>query len=121
MGNMTSGLQRFLRASRTSSQADEISWRGLIERSHDGVLVVGTEGRVCYANPAAAALLGWSVEQLIGSMFGYPLCEGAPTQVEIARANALALTVEMRMARTIWNDTTAWFVSLQDITERSRV
>jgi PAS domain S-box-containing protein len=121
MGNMTSGLQRLLRSSRNIGPTDEVSWRGLIERSHDGVMVVGAEGRVCYVNPAAAALLGWSVEQLVGSMFGYPLCEGAPTQVEITRANAPTRTVEMRLAQTTWNDGPAWFVSLHDITERSRV
>lgn len=121
MGDMASGWQRLLRSSRGIAQADEISWRGLIERSHDGVMVVGAEGRVCYVNPAAAALLGWTAGQLVGSMFGYPLCEGAPTQVEIARASAPALVVEMRMARTRWNDAPAWFVSLQDITERKRV
>ncbi|HEX6613922.1 MAG TPA: GAF domain-containing protein [Rhodanobacteraceae bacterium] len=121
MGDMASGWQRLLRSSRNIGQADEISWRGLIERSQDGVMVVGEEGRVCYVNPAAAALLGWTAEQLVGSMFGYPLCEGAPTQVEIARANAPALVVEMRMARTNWNESPAWFVSLQDITERKRV
>jgi len=118
---MTSGLQRLLWNSRAPTDGDEVSWRGLIERSHDGVLVVGAEGRVCYANPAAATLLGWSVEQLIGSMFGYPLCEGAPTQVEIGRANAPSLTVEMRLAQTTWNGAPAWFVGLHDITERHRL
>ena len=121
MGNMASGLQRLLRNARVPSDGDEVSWRGLIEHSHEGVLVVGTEGRVCYANPAAAALLGWSVEQLIGSMFGYPLCEGAPTQVEIARANAPSMTVELRLAQTTWNGAPAWFASLHDITERHRL
>lgn len=121
MGNMTSGLQRLLKGSKTFGEADEVSWRGLIERSHEGVLVVGMDGRVRYANPAAATLLGWSVEQLIGSAYGYPLCEGAPTQVEIARANAPALTVEMRLAQTSWNEMPAWFVSLHDVTERHRL
>lgn len=121
MGNMTSGLQRLLRSSRNLGREDEVSWRGLVERSHDGVLVVGPEGRVCYANPAAAALLGWSVEQLIGSMYGYPLREGEPTQVEITRANAPSLTVEMRLAQTTWNGAQAWFVNLHDITERHRL
>ena len=118
---MASGLQRLLRSSRVPSEGDEVSWRGLVERSHDGVLVVGAEGRVCYANPAAAALLGWSVEQLVDSMYGYPLCEGAPTQVEIARANGPGRTVEMRLAQTTWNGAPAWFVSLHDITERHRL
>jgi PAS domain S-box-containing protein len=121
MGNMSSGLQRLLRGSRNSDQNDEISWRGLVERSHDGVLVVGPEGRVRYANPAAAALLGWSVEQLIGSTYGYPLREGEPRSVEIARANAPSLTVEMRLAQTTWDAGPAWFVSLHDVTERHRL
>jgi len=43
MGNMTSGLQRLLWNSRAPTDGDEVSWRGLIERSHDGVLVVGAE------------------------------------------------------------------------------
>ncbi|MGN6314123.1 MAG: GAF domain-containing protein [Rhodanobacteraceae bacterium] len=121
MGNMATGLQRLLRSPRNPDQAGEGSWRGLIERSHDGVLVVGTEGRVCYANPAAAVLLGWSVEQLVGSMYGYPLCEGPPSQVEIARASTPSLTVEMRLSQTTWNGAPAWFVHLHDITERRRV
>lgn len=122
MGNMVSGWQWLLRGSRGAAvEADEASWRGLIERSPDGVLVVGGDARVRYANPAAAKLLGWSVEQLIGSAYGYPLREDAPTQVEITRADAPSLTVEMRLAQTSWNGEPAWFVSLHDATERHRL
>lgn len=121
MGNMVSGWQWLSRGSRAGVEADEASWRGLIERSPDGVLVVGGDARVRYANPAAAKLLGWSVEQLIGSAYGYPLGEGAPSQVEITRAEAPSLTVEMRLAQTSWNGEPAWFVSLHDATERHRL
>ncbi|HET7557334.1 MAG TPA: PAS domain-containing protein, partial [Rhodanobacteraceae bacterium] len=116
-----SGWQWLSRGSRAPVEADEASWRGLIERSPDGVLVVGGDARVRYANPAAAKLLGWSVEQLIGSAYGYPLSEGAPSQVEITRAEAPSLTVEMRLAQTSWNGEPAWFVSLHDATERHRL
>jgi len=121
MGNMISGWQWLLGSSRAPVEADEASWRGLIERSPDGVLVVGPDARVRYANPAAAALLGWSIEQLIGSAYGYPLREDAPGQVEIMRADAPSLTVEMRLAQTSWNGEPAWFVSLHDATERHRL
>lgn len=120
MGNMISGWQ-WLLGPRAPVEADEASWRGLIERSPDGVLVVGADARVRYANPAAAALLGWSIEQLIGSAYGYPLREDAPGQVEIMRADAPSLTVEMRLAQTLWNGEPAWFVSLHDATERHRL
>lgn len=120
MGNMVSGWQ-WLWSSKAPVDADEASWRGLIERSPDGVLVVGGDERVRYANPAAAALLGWSVEQLIGSAYGYPLSEGGPSQVEITRSDAPSLTVEMRLAQTSWNGEPSWFVGLHDVTERHRL
>jgi len=118
---MKLGFQQWLRGSPTINLGEDAGWRTLIECSHDGVLVVGIDGRVRCANPSAAVLLGWSVEQLTGSTFGYPLRVGAPTQVEITRPNAASLTVEMRLAQTTWEGSAAWFVSLHDVTERQRL
>jgi PAS domain S-box-containing protein len=42
-------------------------FRGLVERSHDGEVLVGPDGTVRYANPAAARLLGFAADELTGT------------------------------------------------------
>lgn len=47
-------------------QASERRFRGLIENSHDVVLVLGVEGRVLYASPALTAGVGYTAESVLG-------------------------------------------------------
>ncbi len=47
-------------------QESERRFRGLIENSHDVVLVLGEEGRVLYASPSLAAWLGHTAESALG-------------------------------------------------------
>ncbi|AMV29417.1 Sensor protein FixL [Gemmata sp. SH-PL17] len=42
-------------------------FRSLVERSPDGEVLVGADGTVRYANPTAARLLGFTVEELSGT------------------------------------------------------
>lgn len=122
LDEMVAGRKNWFRGSRdTASAPDPASWRGIIEHSPDGVLVVRDDGRVAYANAAAAALLGWSVRELTGSTFGYPLDGGPPKRIEVPRGVAAPLLVEMLLTRTTWNEQTAWFVTLRDITEQQRL
>ncbi|PQD98725.1 sensor domain-containing diguanylate cyclase [Mycobacterium sp. EPG1] len=47
-----------LAAARAAHAAAEERWRALVEQSQDPVVVVDTEGRIAYVNPAGVALLG---------------------------------------------------------------
>lgn len=44
----------------------ERRFRGLIENSHDVVLVLGADGRVLYASPSLAAWTGYAAEEVLG-------------------------------------------------------
>jgi PAS domain S-box-containing protein len=44
--------------------------RKIVDRANEAVLAAGTDNRIVMANPAAAALFGTTVEQMIGSPLG---------------------------------------------------
>src|SRR5262245_19770796 len=87
-------------------------------RNRDGILVVGAGRTILFANPAAAAMLGCSEEELTGREFQFPLEPEKTIELELKAPNGETVIVEMWGAETEWDGGTAWFVSLRDITGR---
>src|SRR5579872_4773330 len=104
---------------REALAASEARFRGLVERNADGVLVVRPDGRVCYANPAAEALLGRPAAELVGTPFGLPLAAGATAEVDLV-PGASGRVAELRVAEAEWEGRPALLASLRDTTERTR-
>jgi signal transduction histidine kinase len=92
--------------------------RGIIEHLPDGIVIVGLDGTVCFANPAAAVLFGRSVEVLTGSEFGFALTDGTPFELDIVRPRAGGVAAELRVVEIEWDGEPARLVSLRDVTER---
>ncbi len=118
---------------------EELLWT-LVAHNADGILVVNQEGRISFANPAAAALFNRSVEELCGRIFGYPIVGKDKTEVRIQRppekssekssersSQQLAeraselppYVAEMRVVPVDWEGEPSYLVSLRDITERN--
>ncbi|MFD2113731.1 PAS domain S-box protein [Thiorhodococcus fuscus] len=57
-------IERF--ESQAALRESERNYRGLIETLHGGVVVHGPDGRIRFANPMAARLMGIDADQLIG-------------------------------------------------------
>jgi diguanylate cyclase (GGDEF)-like protein/PAS domain S-box-containing protein len=88
-----------------------------VEQSADGLLVIDHHGRIAFANPSGAALLGSSGELLKGQEFGLPFgAEGNATAIELMTGNRLAF-VEMRTAPISWEGEDATLVVLHDMTQ----
>ena len=99
---------------------DEDLVRAIVECVADGVLVVDDCGAIRFANPAAAALFGREVKDLIGTEFGFPIGAGATTEIELVRPGGQLVTAELRVGDSSWNGEHVSVVSLRDITERKQ-
>ena len=103
-----------------SLQASEMRFHTMISQNADGILIVNREGIVLFANPAAEALLGFKADEMIGSMFGFPLMAQECTEVEIVRSEGELTVAEMHMVEITWDDDIAYLASLRNITARKQ-
>jgi signal transduction histidine kinase len=94
--------------------------RSIVERMADGVVIIDTGGLIRFANPAAEKLFGRSAAELIGTPLGVPMVAGETTEIEVLRANAEHVGVELRCVDIQWDHDAACLVSLRDITDRKR-
>lgn len=100
------------------SLTSDAQLRALINRSAHGVLVVGSDTVVRFANAAAEQLLGVATGQLVGHVFGRPLVTDQRTEIDTHRPDGSLGTLEMRVADIHWDDAPALVVSLRDISEQ---
>lgn len=84
----------------------------------DGILVVDQAGTIRFANPAAGALFGRSLSDLVGTDFGFPVAAGAATEIELLVAG-VPLVVEMGVTASRWNGEPVLVASLHDVTARA--
>ena len=98
---------------------DEQSLRRIIHENADGMLVTDREGVVCFANPAAAKLLGRPARSLRGKQLGFPVVPGEPGEIEILTGKS-PRTVELHTVEIEWEGEPALLGSLRDVTDRKR-
>ncbi len=122
-----------------SARQGEANFQALAMNAFDGIVVADAEGRHVYANPRAAELTGYSLEELltIGMQgLAHPeetpaLCarlekrlrgESTPKHYEsrIVRKDGTALAVEVGTTRTTWRGAPADLVFFRDISDRKR-
>ncbi|HMF88073.1 MAG TPA: ATP-binding protein [Gemmatimonadaceae bacterium] len=97
------------------------SLRAIIERLPDGVVIVDGHGVIRFANPAAERLFDRSVEDLVGTSFGFPVVVGETTEIDIVqRGGGGVVFAELRVVETDWEDEQVQLVSLRDITDRKQ-
>ncbi len=120
--------------------ASERNFRGLAESALDGILITSAAGRHLYANGRAAALLGYTVDELLrigpqnlADLVEYALLRlatearlagtaGATTRTAILRCkDGRALPVEIAGTRVVWQNETCDLVFIRDLSERQRM
>lgn len=84
----------------------------------DGILVVGLDGNVRFANPAASRLLGRRPEEMADLPLGLPLVRGDVAELDVVRPDGSAVVVEMQVAAISWQGENARLVTLRDLTDR---
>jgi signal transduction histidine kinase len=92
--------------------------RAIVERMADGVIIVGLDGIIRFANPAAEELFGRSASDLRGRDLGFPVVVGERAEVEVVQRQGRTLTAELRVVEIEWEDEGARLVSLRDVTDR---
>jgi signal transduction histidine kinase len=85
----------------------------------DPIVVVGADRRVCYANTAAAKVLGRRLDELTGQPFGFPV-SGAGAREIVVDGRAGRRVVELRVSGAEWDGEPAYVVMLFDRTEQRR-
>lgn len=98
-------------------EAQEVRFRKMIEQNADGILIVDEKGLVRFINRAAESLLGCSAEEILDQEVGFPLMGEGRTTIDIRRNDGKAITAEMRVVQTQWEEQPAYLASLRDVTE----
>jgi signal transduction histidine kinase len=103
-----------------ASAAEERRLREIIDHLADGILIVSSDGRISFANPAAEQLFARSARSLAGTELGFPIANGVPAEIELVRPDGKAVTAELRVVDVMWEGDPARLVSVRDITDRRR-
>ena len=106
------------RASTRCAPADAV--RDLVEQLTDGIVIVGDEGVILFANPAAERLFGRRAAELVGEKFGYPLPADGAAEVEITRSSGATVHSELRLIEMMWEDEAAKLVTLREVPDRGK-
>jgi diguanylate cyclase (GGDEF)-like protein/PAS domain S-box-containing protein len=102
-------------------RGSEARFHNIVTLSTDGIVIVDGFGMILFVNPAATALFGRKVEDLLGEPFGFPIVAGATTELDIANRKGKLTIAEMRVAVTEWEEQPAYLATLRDITARKQL
>ena len=94
--------------------------RSIVAQLADGIVIVGMDGIVRFANPAAEHLFGRKLSELVGSEFGFPMANGQPAPIDVVRPGGVTVAAELRVGDIMWEGELARLVSIRDVTERRR-
>jgi signal transduction histidine kinase len=105
---------------RRGRQAEQSRLRAIVEQMADGVVIIGLDGIIRFANPAAEALFGRSAAELERTSFGFPAVAGETAEIQVVRPGAASVAAELRVVDMNWEGEAARLVSLRDVTDRKR-
>lgn len=96
----------------------ETTFRLIVDTIKDGILLVDCDGRVLYANTAAAKIFGRPCTELVGRPAGIFIPTGQELQSTIIRPDLTMEEVELKAVEIAWNGQPAYLVTLQDVSAR---
>ncbi len=101
--------------------ADTELFHTLVEKNSDSLLMVGKDGKILYANPAAEKLFYAAPGGLKDQLFGHPIREGEINEIDVVHSSRRKTTAEIHATPLEWNGESAWLLSLRAMTERRRL
>jgi len=108
--------RRIRRIAEERLRATDANFRKVIANSADGILIVTRDGLIRFVNPAAESLFSRTAEQMVGTVFDFPL--GERNELEIVRDNGEKAVAEMRIVELDWEGTPACLATLRDVTKK---
>ncbi len=101
----------------------QANFQTLMETTGDAVVVVGDNGTIYYANPAAENLFDSAADDLLGRPFAFPLdVEGdGHREITIIRSDGTKVVGDMRVATSNWDGELVRFATIRDISEMVRL
>ncbi len=106
----------------SSLQASESRFRRIIEKNADPIIIIDAQFKIRFANPAAVRLFRRELEEIVGTVFGFPLpLPDRTTEIEIIDAQGKVSVAEMRTVEIEWEEEKACLASLRDITEHKQM
>jgi len=101
----------------STSEQEPAEFEELIDSLGDAIIVADEEGRILYANPAAADLLSLSPGEVKGERIDFTVGPGQLSEVELPTDGG-ATVAEIKAVHIRWRGTPAYALSLRDITPR---
>ncbi|HMK36290.1 MAG TPA: EAL domain-containing protein [Desulfomonilaceae bacterium] len=114
-------LQReVLERKRAENELDvsRASFTSIVEKSRDGIIVVGMGGEIHYSNPAAKAFLGSSGAHLASTILELASDHARTAEIPILSVGGSRGTAEMHVINTDWHGSSACLAMIREITER---
>ncbi len=102
-------------------KASEARFYNVVNISPTGVVVINRLRTICFINDSAQKIFGRRKETLLGQKFEPLFVPGETTEIEIPGAEAESLIAEMRVVEIVWEKQLAYLVSLQDMSESTRL
>lgn len=97
----------------------ESRFRDVVLSCADGILILDGLGCVVFANPAAEALLGRSLREMVGEPFAVVAAADQDGLIDVLGPGGARRLIELRSVRTRWTDEDVEIVSLRDVTEHA--
>jgi signal transduction histidine kinase len=103
--------------------AKEPTFGRIIQDHVDGMMVVDDQGLIRFVNAAAEKLVGCRSAHLMGQRLGLPVVvRGEAAELDLSRDDGRGqIVVEMRSTEICWNGSSAYLITLRDVTSRARL
>lgn len=113
-------LSSEIRVLKNKLRISEARFYSVVGKSIDGVIIVNTEGKICYLNPRAEEIFGRNIGQLLDEEFGVPVSHNLSMELGIFNPRKGLIDIELRVIATNWQDQDAFLISCRDITEQKQ-
>lgn len=97
-------------------------FRQIIRKNADPIIIIDQRLVIRFINPAVSRVFGRKGDELMGSVFGFPLPQmGEVGEIEIVDRQGKTIIAEVRSVPIQWEGKPAFLTSLQDITDHKRM
>jgi sigma-B regulation protein RsbU (phosphoserine phosphatase) len=114
-------FRRKLKEALCLAQANGANLRSVLASNLDGIVVIDGRGKVALVNLAAAALFGQPGDELVASVFEFPVVAGSTSEIQVTRPDGTQTPVEMRVVQVEWEHQPAHVALLRDLSAQKQV